>query len=93
MRLPVSLRLFTVPVSTLSIVAFARAMAWYVWNDGAGWELGTTYLKKSVYISVCFRFISVAFGKSSVLSLSNNSEENLGLCCTHAQLFCSPRSH
>ena len=53
-RFPAALRLFTVPVSILSIVAFVHSLAWDLWDDvGVRWERGNRFLGESAYVSVC----------------------------------------
>ena len=48
LRLSVSIRLITVPVSILSIVAFTHAIG----SIGVVWEWGTRMLEETAYISV-----------------------------------------
>lgn len=54
-RLPFGLRLLTVPVSVLCIIAFSCVTAWNPRNDAdAKWEWGVRYLEESAFLPVCF---------------------------------------
>ena len=65
LRLFIILRLVTIPVSFLSIVAFAHAIGRKSWSDAGidrGW--GTVYLEESAYFPVCPPSSCVALERS-----------------------------
>ena len=55
-HLPFILRLFTVPVSIVCIIAFSHVIAWNPWDIPSGfadnWEWGIMYLEESAFLPV-----------------------------------------
>ena len=51
-RLPVGLRLLTLPVSIVPIVAFSHVIAWHP-VDASWGEWGIMYLEESAFLPVC----------------------------------------
>ena len=69
-RLSFGLRLLTVPVSILCIIAFSRVTAWNPKNDvDAKWDWGIRYLEESAFLPVCF-LIFVQFSQFTTEYLS-----------------------
>lgn len=54
--LPFILRLFTVPVSVVCIIAFSHVIAWNPWGTPSGldanWDWGIMYLEESAFLPV-----------------------------------------
>ena len=66
-HLPAALRLLTLPVSILSIIAFVHSLAWDSWdNVGVLWERGNRFLGQSAYVSVCLKPLHPFFSNEPV---------------------------
>ena len=77
-RLPAALRLLTIPVSILSIIAFVHSLTGDPWdNVGVLGERGNRFLGQSAYVPVCLKPFPLFFSNEPAHLYRSCAEEIL----------------